>query len=331
MYVSFQELRSPPPRKREGYADVDMAASITQLTQWLNALNLSNETLPALPNNPQAFTSQVSFVGGTTIDTSGNVIIGITPSLPQHAVTVGYLRPGSNIMNSLLGDTVTTTVLDFSLYATNTTVQNVVADGAMPLQNLTSIYGGGWRYTNNASAFPATINPATATSNKINWYFFSNSTQNVAYLYSRFRTAFVRLQFASSSAVQSGNLPYLAMYTLPLSSGGNGGSWYRSRKCYTIPSSTPLVNTDVVLYVGADPRECGFPNLNAAQYVKLTYQNATITFTGPAGQTDIQPSECLSLMGWGTNSVSTTGSIDITVVEMGYGVGSVMNKVITYY
>jgi len=335
MYTYYHELQMQRKRTRENYANIDLGSATNNIIQLLNSLNLSNEVIGPVANNPASFTNQaVSFEGGTVIDTSGNIIVGPTPSQPNHAITSAYLAnymyPGSNVMNSLLSDTVTTMVLDMNNYATNTFVQNTIADAAFPIANTSSIYGGGWRYVNNVSQYPGTTNVTTSVSNKINWYFFTNTQNNAGYAYGRMNTAFIRLQFALSSTTTNGNCPYLVVYTLPQSSGGNGGSWFRSKKCYSNTSATPLVNTDVILYVGADPRMCGFPNLNATQYVQLTYTNSGVTYTGPSGQTDIQSSEVISLLGWDTNSSSPTGTVDFTCVEMGYSIGSSLYKVITF-
>ena len=335
MYTTYHELRvTKPSSKRENYANVDLGSTTNKIVQLINSLNLTNQILPAVTNNPASFTDQaVNFEGGTIIDTSGNIIIGPTPSKPNHAITLGFLNnymyPGSNIMNSLLSDTVTTMVLDMNAYASNTIVQNTIADAAFPIAHTVSMYGGGWRYVNDVSAYPGVLNPTTSTSNKINWYFFQNATNNASYAYGRLNTAFVRLQFNLQSATTSGNCPYITVYTLPQAS-GNGASWYRSKKCYANQSATPIINTDVILYVGTDPRLCGFKNLNATQYIQLTYTNSAVTFNGPAGQTDIQSTEVISLLSLGTNSTSSTGSIDFTCVEMGYGIGSALFKNITF-
>lgn len=335
MYTTYHELRIKKfsNSKRENYTNVDLGSITNQIVQLINSLNVTNQILPTVSNNPASFTEAVNFEGGTIIDTSGNIIIGPTPSSQNHAITLGFLKnymyPGSNIMNSLLSDTVITIVLDMNAYATNTIIQNTIADGAFPIANTASIYGGGWRYVNDASSYPGVVNLSTSISNKINWYFFQNATNNASYAYGRLNTAFIRLQFNSQSATSSGNCPFITVYTLPQES-GNGASWYRSKKSYAIQSSVPLVNTDVILYIGTDPRLCGFKNLNASQYVQLTYTNSDVSFKGPTGQTDIQSTEVISLISLGTNSASSTGTIDFTCVEMGYGIGSVLSKNITF-
>ena len=333
MYSCFSELGSN--FSREHYNAVDLGTAANQLIQLVNSLNFSSTILQPIANNPMSFTNQaVSFEGGTTIDASGNVIIGPTPTLPSHAITLGflnnYMTPGSAIVNSLLGDTITTMVLDMVNLASSTYVQGCIADGAMPIQNTSSIYGNGWRYVNNNSTYPAITNPSNSVWNKINWYIFNNTTANNAYAYSRFNCGFIRLQFASSSATQSGNLPFLTVYTLPQAS-GNGASWYRSKKSFSTSTITPNVNTDVILYAGTDPRLYGFRNLNAVQYIPLTFTSSGVSYSGPSGQTDITPTETISLMSWGSNSASSTGSIDFTVIEMGYCIGSALNRVVTYY
>jgi len=332
MYSYYYQLQNVYKKsRREFFSNIDLGTSTNQLIQLVNSLNLSQSVLTAVANNPESFINQaVSFEGGTLIDTSGNIIIGPTPSLANHAVTLGYLFPGSSIMNNLLSDTISTIVLDMNTYASNTYVQNAIADAALPIANPTSMYGGGWRYVNNASAYPAIINPSTSVSNKINWYMFSNSTTNAAYAYSRFNTAFLRLSMALTSTTQAGNFPYVTVYTLPQGS-GNGASWYRSKKSYTVAVDVLPVGTDVILYVGTDPRLCGFTNLHATVFINLTYQHAAITYKGPVGQTDIASNEIISLIGWGTNSVSTTGSVDMTVCEMGYSIGSGLNRLLTFY
>jgi hypothetical protein len=233
-------------------------------------------------------------------------------------------------MNSLLSDTVTTMVLDMNNYNTNTYVQNSIADAGLPIQHTTSIYGGGWRYVNDNTTQPGVVNTATSIWNKMNWYFFSNSSNNSSYAYNRFTCAFIRLQFNLQSTVSSNNRPFFVIYTLPQNS-GNGSSWYRSRKVYTNQSDVPLVNKDVVMYIGTDPRLCGFSNINAEQFIQLTYTNSSLTYTGPSGQSDIQSSEVISLLAWNTNSASSKGSVDFTCVEMGSAIGSTLNKVITFY
>lgn len=333
MYITYTDLRIKTKSKKENYTNIDLANSTNQIIQLINSLNLTRDMLPMVANNPSSLTNQsVSETGGTVIDTSGNIIINSIPSQPNHAVTLSYMNnylyPGSNIMNSLLSDTITTKVLDMNRVDIDTVVQNVLADGAYPISNTTSIYGGGWRYVNNPTAYPGIINPSTSTSNKINWYFFNNSVNNSSYAYSRFNTAFMRLQFNSTSSVSEGNCPFLTIYTLPQAS-GNGSSLYRSKKSYLNQSSTPIINTDVVLYIGSDPRLRGFTNLNASQYVQLTYTNRDVSFIGPSGQIDIQSNEVISMLEWGTNSSSYV-NVDFTCVEMGYSIGSSLNKFITF-
>lgn len=334
MYTNFEELEDSINHK-EYYTESDLGNATNQIIQLANSLKISSTVLNNIPDSTPSFTTLVKFSNGTSIDASGNIVITTTPTLPSHATTISYVKsyvnPGSSVMNSILGQSIQTIILDMINYSTSSIVSGCIADGALPIQDTISSFAGGWKYCNNSSTYPTIVNPATGISNKINWYIFSNTASNLFYKYSRFNTAFIRIQFNVSESTQNGNIPFLTIYTLPQSS-GNYASWYRSKKTYTNPSTTPIINQDLVLYVGNDPRSCGFTNLNSSQFINLSYDPTNYqTYLGPSGQTDISSNEIIEYISWGTNSASSVGNVNFTCTQIGYSIGSELKRIVTYF
>lgn len=254
----------------------------------------------------------------------------------QQAYTNSLITPGSVVSDKVLSQHVTNIVLDFNVYAGSTFVQGAVADGAWPVANTEhAAAAGGWRYCNDATAFPGIKNVAVGNySAKINWYVFNNSSKTaVQYQAQRLKTMYMRVRFHKSSAVTNTNRPFFAVYSVPLGAGqGDAAAWYRSRKVFTKADSTVPVDQDVILYVGTDPRLCGFQGLVADSFVSISFNPSDYqSFLGPAGQTDFAATEVLSMISVNTGSGNTTGNTDFTLHEVGYRFGPLLSRVALYF
>lgn len=333
-----------------------------------SGLNIGSTTAEVIISRPTRFTSTVvlppssltgfmPYTGAVNNMDVGTYSIGTSsvPSSSNHVTNKAYVdaadavqqaalqtytnsqvTPGSVVMDKVLSQYVSTVLLDFNVYAGSTFVQGAVADGAWPIANTQhAAAAGGWRYCNDATTYPGIRNLAVSNySAKINWYFFNNSSKTaVQYQSQRLRTMYMRLRFHKASAVTNTNRPFFAVYSVPLGAGqGDAAAWYRSRKVFTQAASTVPQDQDVVLYVGTDPRQCGFQGLIADSFVQVTFNPADYqSFIGPAGQTDFTATEVLSMISVNTSSSNTTGNTDFTLHEVGYRFGPLMTRVATFF
>lgn len=329
-----------------------------------SGLNIGSTTAEVVISRPTRFTSTVElppssltgfvpYTGAVSNMDVGTFSIGTSsvPSAPHHVTNKAYVdaigsaqtaytnslvTPGSVVMDKVLSQYVGTLVLDFNVYAGSTFVQGAVADGAWPIANTEhAAAAGGWRYCNDVTTYPGIRNLAVGNySAKINWYVFNNtSTSAIQFQSQRLRTMYMRIRCHKASAVTNTNRPFFAVYSVPLGAGqGDAAAWYRSRKVYTRAVTPVSPDQDVVLYVGTDPRLCGFHGLVADSFIEVQYNSGDFQgYLGPAGQTDFLATEVLSMISVNTSSSNTTGSTDFTLHEVGYRFGPTLQRIATFF
>ena len=126
-----------------------------------------------------------------------------------------------------------------TLLASNTAVP---ADGTAPLADPTG-QTAGWYYKNSNDI-----------SDKINWYYVSNSNPAVTMTLANFTAQYAVIDVRASGA------PFFAVYTKPTGS-GDAASWYKSRLVYT-PAGLDLsayIGQTILLHWGVDTGD--FPTL----------------------------------------------------------------------
>lgn len=151
----------------------------------------------------------------------------------------------------------------------------VYADGAAPIADPKGREG--WYFKN------------TAAGQKINWYFFSYTQQNVQFGQVN--------NFWAVVTIYTTKLPFLSLYTLKQNDGQDAASWYRSRVSYV--GTNPAAPGTYLLHVGTDPGV--FPGL---QRIPLTRE--PVTARGPEGATEVVM----------TALVSTDSSASANTVEL---------------
>jgi len=139
--------------------------------------------------------------------------------------------------------------------------------------------------------------------NKINWYFFDGSKENVtvSQFENMYSVATVDAPLTSSDTF------LMAYYTMPQGDGQDAGSWYRSRQVY-VPVNTFERGVKSLFYVGAEPSADLYPGLPRVQMVI-----SNIATVGPNGS-----SEQLMTTVFGTNSGATPGKIELVVNKLGF-------------
>lgn len=112
---------------------------------------------------------------------------------------------------------------------------SVYADARPPTQDPN--YRVGWYFKN--------LGPVgNASQNKINWYFFDGTVENISV--ANFSAYAVMTMDSLSSK------PFFGIYTMPTGS-GDAASWYKSRRSFVI-AGTPVVGTKYLVYYGQDPK-----------------------------------------------------------------------------
>ncbi len=179
--------------------------------------------------------------------------------------------------------------------------KDITSDEGWPVPD--RLHHNGWRYTNTVLC----KNLVTNAFNKINWYFFINNTMDAKYNYSKFKTFYVRIRLDSASTF----LPFVSIFTAKQNDGHDAGSFYRSRKNYT---ETGVLDKgkEIIIWIGKNP------NRSITNYEFTSDPSVFNFYVGPTGQTDIDPSENISLIALQTSSIDTVGQVDFTLLEVGY-------------
>jgi len=113
----------------------------------------------------------------------------------------------------------------------------VYADARPPLPDPN--YREGWYFKNTGPV-------GVASQNKVNWYFFDGTAENI--------TLGDFSGYAVLTMDSLASKPHLGIYTVPGAS-GNAASWYRSRKVFIIdPSASVVAGKKYLMYFGTDPK-----------------------------------------------------------------------------
>ena len=302
-------------------SNVDYAANQAELFTLPDPSIIQTASIAAL----QAYVYSYNYVNFCVSGVSPNRIVYASRiNLPS------YVAAQNVTMYSLPPPPPVTTILNLTTM-TPAEVKNVIPDEAVPVPSPMAMYNG-WKFSNTQ---------LTATKGtKINWYMnvapvitkvspAKYTTADLTYqqksifAVSNLRCAYIRLQF--HVAPTANTVPFLVQYTL-LEPGDNqqNSQWYHSRKFSNVYTGSISANKDYILYVGSDPRTCGFvapaPDTEYIEFKKgepFTQPIQTIPT-----QTDFAPTDVLRFMAWSTDSGNTlTGSTDFTCAEMGYAMG----------
>lgn len=215
------------------------------------------------------------------------------------------------MMLSLLQPGSSNTIVD----GASSDATTIAADGSAPSKDTTY---NAWKFAN-----------ATAGS-KINWYLMSNpSSSDSTFLYSNFKTMYARIRL--NSAVSK---PFFATYTYRQNDGKDAASWFRSEKTCEVYSETPVVGNYICIYMGADPRTCGF-NMAVDQAICLTRDatnaNASNKRFATAPTYEFAGTENVWMCALSSDSGSSVNNVNFTCFEFGYRFGSKMYRVFTKY
>jgi hypothetical protein len=229
---------------------------------------------------------------------------------------------GLNLIDKILGKYETKSVIRFDINRYES--ENIVKNGALPVKNDDSKYPisqGGWMYINDVENYPLIQNPSSNVHNKINWYILNNSSKELIYSFGNMKSIFLRLMSYSSI------LPFINLYTYKNEDGTDysDSSSYRSSVSYDIQSEI-IQGKDTVLYIGQDPRDCGFNNLqNVESFVNYTPSS----YKGPIGQTSPTSDEIISFIELSTLP-GDAGNIKFTLLEFGIRFDCYLQRTATY-
>lgn len=145
----------------------------------------------------------------------------------------------------------------------------------------------GWYYTNQNSG------------DKINWYYFDGTTQGTVTLGET--SAYAVMEFDSAAST-----PILAIYTFPTGSGDIFPGFAHSRAVYSEPATPSIVSGQkYVVYFGENPNV--HPELPR---IELTY--SSVNSIG-----DLDPSEPVLTISFGSSSSEPVGDVQYMVQELG--------------
>jgi hypothetical protein len=206
------------------------------------------------------------------------------------------------------------TILDGADVAT---VAPVYADASPPVSDSNV---DAWRFVNDVA------------SKKINWYFsYNSSNTNTYYKYKNLRTMYYKVRFNSVPTINT--LPYIAIYDHTLGDGKDAAVWYRHRMNFLDFSESNFVTgKDYVFFVGNNPINDGFLNLVDENMVPVLYNsNIYGSYTGNSNEDRIQDSNVLKFIALNTSSSANVNSVDFTLSEFGYRIGSKITRYATSF
>jgi|11_taG_2_1085331.scaffolds.fasta_scaffold01624_2 hypothetical protein len=161
------------------------------------------------------------------------------------------------------------------------------ADADSGVIDPTGLDRDGWYYTNQNSG------------DKINWYYFDGTTQGTVTLGET--SAYAVMEFDSAAST-----PILSIYTFPTGSGDIFPGFAHSRAVYSEPANPSIVaGQKYVVYFGENPNI--HPELPR---IELTY--SSVNSIG-----DLDPSEPVLTISFGSNSAEPVGDVQYMVQELG--------------
>jgi len=167
---------------------------------------------------------------------------------------------------------------------------NVYADGAAGVPDPLNITSG-WHFKNTADL-----------TNKINWYYVSNSNPAVTMTLSNLTAQYAVVDVRAAGA------PYFIVYTKPAGDGSDAAPWYRSRKVYA-PAGydlTSYVGQTVFMHWGVDTGD--FPSLPRVE--------CTLDSFSTVGPQDV--TEEVLVGNISTSTSYPAGTYDFVVSDLGY-------------
>jgi hypothetical protein len=171
---------------------------------------------------------------------------------------------------------------------------NVYADGAAGVPDPTNVTSG-WHFKNTADL-----------TNKINWYYVSNSNPAVTMTLSNLTAQYAVVDVRAAGA------PYFIVYTKPAGDGSDAAPWYRSRLVYS-PAGydlTPYVGQTVFMHWGVDTGD--FPTLPRVECALDSFSTV-----GPQ-----DPTEEVLVGNISTSTSYPAGTYDFVVSDLGYELNS---------
>jgi hypothetical protein len=171
-------------------------------------------------------------------------------------------------------------------------------------------------YENNAAiyadAYPGIPDPSfrdgwyfknTAIGQKINWYFFDGTAENISL------GDFSCYAVVTFDSVQ--DKPFFGIYTIR-SGAGDAGSWYRSR-IVPVPVNTAIPGVKYLMYFGKEPKvHASLPRL------PMTLSSSTV---GPQ-----DPTERILTVSLGSNSAASIGACNFIVETLGLNSTSIKRE-----
>jgi hypothetical protein len=196
------------------------------------------------------------------------------------------------------------------------TFNPIVVDGR-DLEDASRIYAdnrapepgemGGWRFARHG---PETRQQELA------WYLTVNAdASNAAFLAERMDTFYVRLRVKEGLS----SMPFVSVLTHPARTVGE--DWFATRRVYRAPASEDYAGRDLLLYVGRDPADCGFVNLDAEVRVRLD-EDMCARIGDSQGH-----DETVHLVSLCTDAAL---AYDFTLMESGHRFGGKIQRLVTY-
>ena len=116
---------------------------------------------------------------------------------------------------------------------------------------------GGWHYSRQ-------VQDPVHVQRELAWYLTVNANaNNRSFAAERMDTFYFRIWLKDMSA-----MPFVSVLTHPVSE-DEADTWFATRRVYRPPASDQYVCRDLLLYIGRDPADCGFLNLEAELRIRL--------------------------------------------------------------
>jgi hypothetical protein len=177
----------------------------------------------------------------------------------------------------------------------------VIADESKPTPNPDGS-GIGWHFQNPGVRLNGSV------SDKFNWYMYAAGIVPLT-TYANVETAWVRATIAPTADTTQ---LFFNVYSAPTGL-GDAGSFYHSRAAYTFTPGSAALGQDAIYYILNDPGVNVYPNL---PHILVPFNVADFK-SGTPITTNFSPTDAISLIDFGSNTIAPPSSVNLTVYAMG--------------